>query len=513
MKLKSQWLLLAIVAAIPYLVLGAAGVWWLYQSGWLLGWMVGAAMISLSGWALMRRLFCTQNPLLANSPIAPPPDWSSAASAAWTEIEVIVQQTEFDNIPLDRPEPLLKLAREIVESVAKHFHSRSKAPVLEIPVPHLLRIIELVAHDLRKACSANIPGSHILTINDLVKLKKLFTIAPSLYRLYRVAALVVNPATALARELSLLGQERMLNASTSQTKRWALEFSMKRTGYYAIELYSGHLVLRGIEFSSYTTKQSSLEMAGEQQRTQAVAGEPLRILVMGQVKAGKSSVVNALFGETRASVDVVPRTKGVDAYLLERDGLRRAIILDTAGYEEVTESAIALEQLQKEFSRCDLILLVTSAMTAARDADRQLLDRVRGQFQRMPDREFPPLVVAITHIDQLRPFREWNPPYNIVQPQAAKAQQIRQAVEVTAKELNVDLEIVIPVCTLQDKAYNLEEGLMPAILNSLGPAERLKYLRCLREYKDEEYWKQMWRQAANAGRFLFNSSVSVFKSR
>ena len=42
--------------------------------------------------------------------------------------------------------------------------------------------------------SANIPGSHIVTINDLVRLKKLATLAPSLYRVYRVVMLVVNPA-------------------------------------------------------------------------------------------------------------------------------------------------------------------------------------------------------------------------------------------------------------------------------------------------------------------------------
>jgi len=184
---------------------------------------------------------------------------------------------------------------------------------------------------------ANIPGSHILTINDLLKLKKLVTLAPTLYRLYRLIGLVVNPLAAVARELNVLSQEQMLTGSANDTKRWALQFAVKRTGFYAIELYSGHLVLRGVEFDQYTTGPSRRAIASEHDRTTRVESEPLRILILGQVKAGKSSLVNAMFGETRADVDVVPRTKSVEPFLLERDGLRRAIILDTAGYEDSTQ--------------------------------------------------------------------------------------------------------------------------------------------------------------------------------
>ena len=53
MKLKTQWLLLALFAALPYLVLGAAGAWWLYDSGWWLWWIAWAALVSLSGWPLL----------------------------------------------------------------------------------------------------------------------------------------------------------------------------------------------------------------------------------------------------------------------------------------------------------------------------------------------------------------------------------------------------------------------------------------------------------------------------
>ncbi len=509
MKLKSQWLLMALFATLPYLVLGAAGAWWLYDSGWWLWWIGWATLVSLSGWPLMkwlrRRTAIAEPPGTGSTAAGPSPNWSPVGLAAWKDVEAITHRLATADIPLDRPEHLIDLAREVVETVARHFHPRSQRPLLEIPVPHVLQIAELVVHDLREACSANIPGSHILTINDLVKLKKLVSLAPTLYRLYRLIGLIVNPLTALARELNILSQEQMLTGSTLDTKRWALQFAVRRTGYYAIELYSGHLVLRGVEFDRITTGASRRAIAREQEQTAAFETEPLRILILGQVKAGKSSLINVLFGETRAAVDVVPRTTSVEPYLLERDGLRRAIILDTAGYEDSTASSDALEPVRKEIVQTDLVVMVCSAVTASRDADRRLLDEIRALFQRDPDHPFPPLAVAVTHIDQLRPFREWNPPYDLTHPAGAKAQQIREAVEAIAEDLAVEIEKVIPICLQEGAVYNVEEGLIPAILDSLGDAQRLRYLRCLREFKDEEYWRRLREQAVNAGRILLET--------
>ncbi len=311
--------------------------------------------------------------------------------------------------------------------------------------------------------------------------------------------------------MNVLSQEQMLTGSANDTKRWALKFAVKRTGFYAIELYSGHLVLRGVEFDQYTTGPSRRAITREQARTESLENEPLRILILGQVKAGKSSLVNAMFGETRAAVDVVPRTKNIEPYLLERGGMQRAIILDTAGYEDSTQTAAALDQARREIVQSDLVVLVSSAQTAARDADRRLLDEVRNSFQQTPDREFPPLVVALTHIDQLRPFREWDPPYDLAQSQGIKAQQIREAVEATAEDLAVDIERVIPVCLLEGRVYNVEEGLVPAILTFLGDAQRLKYLRCLREFKDEEYWRRLREQAVNSGRILLKAGWRLLR--
>ena len=510
MKLKTQWSLLTLAVVLPYVILLIAGAWWLFQSGWWLWWCALAAAMLVVTWPALR-ILQRKTPLAVSAKVSPSDDWSPAGRNAWAKVETIAAGIRADDVPLDKLDVVVALGRSVIEAVAKEFHPKSKHPTYEIPVPHLLRIAELVTADLREAFSAHIPGSHILTINDLRKLKKLAELAPTLHRIYRVVALIINPATGIAREIGNIAQTKMLDASAGETKRWALQFAARKTGFYAIELYSGQLALRGVEFAPYRTERAKREIAGEAEQKAVLAEEPLRILVLGQVKAGKSSLINAMFGETRAAVDVVPRTKDVEPYLLERDGVRKAIILDTAGYEDASRTKEAVDQARDEIMRSDLVLLVVSAATAARDADRRLLDEVRELFQKDPNVEFPPLVVVLSHVDRVRPFREWNPPYDLANPTSEKARQIRDSVEATAADLAIDVGRVVPVCLAEESRYNVEEGLLPAIVASLGAAERVKYLRCLREYKDEQYWKALREQAKNAGRVLWAAGKQLLQ--
>src|SRR5262245_12357665 len=144
MTLKSQWVLLALFTSLPYLVLGALGAWWLYEAGWGLWWLAGAALVSLIGWPLMHSLH-QRTPSPATSRAGPAEDWSPAGMRAWASVEAIARRAGAEDLSLERTEPLMNVAREVVEAVAHHFYQRSSRPVLEIPVPHVLRIAELVA--------------------------------------------------------------------------------------------------------------------------------------------------------------------------------------------------------------------------------------------------------------------------------------------------------------------------------------------------------------------------------
>ena len=111
-------------------------------------------------------------------------------------------------------------------------------------------------------------------------------------------------------------------------------------------------------------RQSRHDAGEDRQRSEVLDKEPLRILVVGQKKAGKSSLVNAFFGQDCAAADVVPRTDQVEPYVLVREGLPQAIVLDTAGYD-IADPRQMLAPLVEHLHGCDIVVCVCSAVSAA----------------------------------------------------------------------------------------------------------------------------------------------------
>lgn len=510
----TNWYLIVLgLASIPYGLIVLAGTAWLYQAGLLWHFMILSAVVTFAGWQVLAWLK-RKNLAAAANIVSPGETWTEAARRAWAEVDVIAARVQDQDLSLDNPEPMWAVLRDVLEAVARKFHPDTPQAVLQIPVPHVLRVAELVAADFRVAFSEHVPGAHILTLNDWQHLRRLAALWQPVYMFYRVVSFGVSPISALLREMRDSAAGGLVNSSTDEVKRWAVGFCVRKAGYYAIQLYSGHLELEGVEFRAYQTPQSQRDAARDAASRDRLAEEPLRILVLGQVKSGKSSLINALFGETRAAVDVVPRTRHVDPYLLERDGVPRAIILDTAGYEAVDAASDAFQQFGDEIADCDLMLLVLSARSATRGADRQLLDRIRRHFQERPDRIMPPLLTVLTHVDQLRPLGQWAPPYDLAHPADEKARHIGEAVRTVAEDLALgDEQAVVPVCLKAEQLYNVAEAVAPAILHAASEAQRVKYLRCLRQFHREEYWQRLWQQALNSGRLLLKAGQVWMEGR
>ncbi len=510
--LKVGWLSVATLLSIPYLALLIAGSWWFWRHGWLWQWMVLSGVCVLLGWGVLhwlRRQRPTSAPLTAQ----PSDQWPPSGRRAWEQVNALAERIQTENPPLDRPEAFWDLLREVLNTVATQYHPKSRHAMLEIPVPHVLRIVELVAADLRVAFAQHVPGAHVLTLHDFRRFSRLASWYDPLYFLYRVVAFGINPVSGILRELRDLAGGELYHASTGEIRRWAVGFCVRKAGFYAIQLYSGQLVLDEVEFQDYRSARTQRDTRQSQTRDEVLAEEPLRILVLGQVKAGKSSLINALFGEMRAAVDVVPRTRMIEPFLLEREGVARAIVLDTAGYAGTEPAQQAFAHFREEILRTDLILLVCSACSAARGPDRRLLEQMRDFFQREPDRMMPPVVVAVSFIDRLRPVQEWNPPYDLAHPQSVKARHIREAVEAVREDLALAPEqVMVPVCLAPGRVYNVEEGLTPAILHCSPEAQRVKYLRCLRSFHEETYWRQLWGQAVNSGRVLLKAGLNWARS-
>ena len=148
------------------------------------------------------------------------------------------------------------------------------------------------------------------------------------------------------------------------------------------------------------------------------------------------------------------------------------IVSDMGGYEEPNVPRERLEAAWAEAQRADLLLFVLCATNAAREPDRRLVAQLRDHFATQPALRPPPVVGVLTHIDVLRPRREWTPPYNIVSADSTKAQSIRGALHAVSTELHLPPELMVPVCLLPERLYNVEEALVPLLVQALPDAKR-----------------------------------------
>jgi len=517
--LKTSWLVLLGLVAVPYVLLVVAGSIWLWDKGLLLWWVAVSVGLTLASWPVMRWLRARSDArrrAAASSAsgdrlfgdVSPDPGWPPRARQAWDAVEAIARRVQHENLPLDRPDAIWKVVYEVMDAVARQYHPNVDEPAWEMPLPEMLGTVERVARDLRKVFSENVPAAHILTIGDLGRIKRLADGIRQFNILYRLVSVGLNPVSAAISAVRDTASDDLWSTSTEDLRQWAVGFCVRKVGWYAIELYSGRQVVDEAALRAFQSPESIRDAARAQAARQRLAEEPFRVLVLGQVKSGKSSLVNALFGEPRAAVDVLPRTSHVEPYLLQRDGIPRAIILDTAGYDEAGEAADMFAGIEPQVLQSDLVLVVVSALLASRAADRRLLDELRAFFRGQPDRLMPPVVVALTHVDELRPLSEWEPPYDLARPTGPKAENIRDAARTVQEELALTAaEAVVPVCLKPERLYNVEEGLAAAVFHAIPEAQRVKYLRCLRQFREGSYWQRLWQQALGAGRVLLTAGA------
>jgi len=503
------WILAACLG-LPLLAFGVAGSLWLYERHWL-GW-AGLAFLCGEALALLlfRRWTRQDGGFLPQPSSSPPPEFSPREEAAWRLIQEYQERIDRNEIVLTSLDQFLSLGREILGRVAAFYRPEDKEPLLAVQVPLLFRAIEETARDLA-AVTTTLPFAHRVTISEIVrgyqfgqKLKPAY----ELYQFYRVLSPLVNWQSGFFR---IFITDRLFDLAQETLSQWLLKWYVDRVGYHAVELYSGKLLLtRRIDADFLPALLPDTAETLTQAREASV--EPLRILILGQVKAGKSSLVNALFGEARAAVDVLPTTARMTPYILERAELNGVVILsDMGGYEDPTVPRERVEEALFEAQRSDLLLTVVSAVNAAREPDRQLLAQLRARFAAQPELRPPAVVVVFTHIDLLRPSREWTPPYNVLVPDSPKARSIRGGIDAVAADLGLSPQFVVPVCLLPERLYNVEEALAPLLLQTLPEAKRALLLRSLKTLREQEQWELLWRQAKATGRFLLEVGGEVVR--
>lgn len=487
-------MILGTLLLLPWLALVLLGGFWLWQNQYLPVGLLVLASFYGALWILSRYLKSLRVPPFDLPLPAPDERWPPAAEAVWIKLDKMAEEINPADYPLTDSGRLLHLARQVIGEVARHYYPKAGQAELDVPLRNILFIAEQVCRDMRQSLDERVPLSHLLTIEDGLQLWKWKEKLKIGHMAYRVSTLLLSPTTALPRELSSFFLGKASTYPIGFLERWLLQTLVKKIGYYAIALYSGQLVPPRLS-----------EPEPEIDRAPPVK-KPLRILIAGQVKAGKSSLVNALFGELRAATDVLPLTDALTIYSLKHADMGEVLIFDSPGYGD--ESHWFTKDPQQALGGFDLILLVCSATQAGREADAQFLNALRAWFDERLERRLPPVLAVVTHIDQLRPVREWHPPYDVQTPQNEKARNIREALEDVAETLHIPLEDSLPV-SLQTRGEYNTDVVWTAIAGKLPESLRAQYLRCLPEGKDREKWALIRTQLANTGRLLVSGLKKI----
>jgi uncharacterized protein len=172
----------------------------------------------------------------------------------------------------------------------------------------------------------------------------------------------------------------------------------------------------------------------------------------------------------------------------------------------IDEHAERASELLVQAERADLIMWVASATQPARGPDRERLDdfRANGQLAR----RCPPVVLALTHVDELRPAVEWAPPYDVTAPAGQKAQAIRAAVNAAARALDLRVDAIVPIAMPPGREpYNID-ALWARIAEELDEA-KLVQLDRLRVGQQGLSLRELAHQLGHAGRTIVKGMVKA----
>jgi len=488
-----QWIVLVLpIGAITAFLLTAAG---LQIHAWGLSWIWAIFTVIFVGWRFL--LVRWTRPVLqqveaaiaevteeleANATTATPSTQPTAQQAE-AALQRALDAAKTDPAMWEDWALFWQRCQQLVVDTAHAYYPEVQRPLLNIYVPQAYSLIRGTVDDLDQWMTKLSPVLNQVTVGQAVQAYEVYQkLEPSARKAWRVwnwAQWLLNPAAAVARQATQkysnqANQQLLLNLS-----QLLKEAVLRNLSRQAIALYSGQLpALDTLPPSAplQAKTQTLKEILAQAEPVEQVEQKPVNILLVGRTGAGKSSLINTLFFEEKAAVDVLPSTDTVRDYHWQATSGESLTLWDTPGYEQAKREEFR-DLVIDRATQADLLLLVTPCLDPALQMDVDFLKDVKTD---LPDL---PAIAIVTQVDKLRPIREWSPPYDWEWGDRPKEIAIREATQYRAQALDDWCEFVLPIVTSDAKtgraAWNVEE-LSLSLVDSIDPVKQLRLARFLR---------------------------------
>ncbi len=485
-----QWLpkvklVLAFCWFMPIFALAGAGLYWLWQTQWWWPFLLVTTALTFSSY-LIHFLYQKKAKLSENK------ESVSRADQAWSTREQEVWEAQMAWLD-DQPElewsALYQGAFAQFKRISEVYFPDNSRAVYAFTLPELLQINEEVSRRYRHYVESSLPMAREVRIDQIIALYSHKSQVQTGWKwasnTYRVARWV-NPFSAILGEIRGVVFNRAMDEAGSHLQYRAKRLLLEQASAVAIDLYSGRWQL---------SEAPSTPLASDVQ--------PSTVCLMGQINAGKSSLINQLLNETVAESGVLPTTDETVGYQFDYDANTRVIYQDSPG--------VTLSELSSRLNdavKSDFIVWVVKATQSARQVDVSFFRALNDFYAANPSRQCPPVVIAITHIDQLGP-EEPLERLMLENPTTPKAQMVSDLINHLKVTLPLKEEVIwIPLCSQMPNVHNID-ALEMAVVANLDEAATVQLNR-RRQDKKSIQWEKEWKRVLSLGKVL--ASETIIKS-
>lgn len=497
---------IALLIGIPILVVVGFGIVSIYREGYLLDLVL---LITLLTFLAAIPLFFLRRQVKKSMDTH---DLSSEAwvqaSKHWTPFDLQVWSLLNQRIEekLDENAAWVMMrsySLDLASIAAAQYHPTRTRRELAFTIPEALRMTEEVSRRYRLLIMQHVPLVEKLNLSMVQMVYDHRDKQETIQRVWNVYRILraFTPAGLIAEARGQL-LDHVFAGLKDEVQAKLKQAFLQEVASVVIDLYSGRFKVSDEELSASET------LKADQERF-AIPLEPLRVCLIGQVSAGKSSIINALIGSMVAEVNQLPSTRMATVYQAKLESNVDALhLVDLPGLDGKPEND---DYLLEQMMQSDVVLWVLKANQPARSLDTKFNTQWQTWLNdpKQRARRQPIMLGVLNQVDRLAPTNEWQPPYDLQHPSTPKAVNIRDALAYNQTLLN--FQSIIPLSVSEDKPpYNLD-ALEKLLDQYYEQGLQVQLNRRRLEASDNFSVQEQFKRAYRLGKSLFNSATNKAK--